>query len=691
MSLCAKTITANLNGLELSFDSNTGSIVEMNYGQMKMLKSGVENASIIDVAYPVPDFEPLRLASRYSKNAKITKGDGFVEIYWDELGTSRDNFKVNGKVSATVTLKEMPDGRSVSAVCKITNNSDLPVKQMIFPDFAGLLPFDGVNDTIFKTTGTSIRPFSEMPLNEVRNSIQFCMDSVNGQIQYTVGGMFHSSPFRWMDFGGYSGGISMFPKLWGWDERSIVRLHMSNTGERMRLLNIRTKDILPGESWTSEEWIFTGHKNAWAKGIEVFREYALSKINRKYPLPKHIAEAIGFRTIWMSLSWEKDQYDTFYKYSDVPKLLKEAGDHGLSEVVAWGWSNFFELPIKGWDHLGGEQELFNNSKDAMKKYGASFTPFYSILIQIPKSAERLGGTGSPDNWTQHLETIPMFQPSYSNRMTGSYLGPKNENWSKAAYSEISRIVDDGLTNICWDQFWNMAPDNNMIELAKELRDKQKSIDPEASLSGEELWNMELDCELLDYTWNWSCGDMTGFNSVLKYPRININNSGDPIKAEISFINNYFINAMPRKMDHPSGNEYITGINGSDYISNHKEFSDTLKDLKAVKEKFMPYFVNGTFISDCILTKRCDMTVIGTYVLDNSLIMLVMNNYNSTRNINMSVDLTPWIPSKSYKYKQELYDIKGNLVETKDITSRDRDIKTPEMKYGDLLIYKFNAI
>jgi len=61
-------VEAVLNGLEISIDGNTGSILSLNYpGPGKMLQAEPAEAALIDLAYPIKTFEPLRLATRFSE------------------------------------------------------------------------------------------------------------------------------------------------------------------------------------------------------------------------------------------------------------------------------------------------------------------------------------------------------------------------------------------------------------------------------------------------------------------------------------------------------------------------------------------------------------------------------------------------------------------------------------------------
>jgi len=73
----AKTVDVVLNDLELTIDADTGSILKMAYpGVGTLLESSPDKASIVDMAYPVEKFEPLRLSSRFSRGVRIDKKDG---------------------------------------------------------------------------------------------------------------------------------------------------------------------------------------------------------------------------------------------------------------------------------------------------------------------------------------------------------------------------------------------------------------------------------------------------------------------------------------------------------------------------------------------------------------------------------------------------------------------------------------
>ncbi len=79
-------IHATLNGLGITIDARTGGIVGLSYdGPGQILASPASEAAAIDLAYPIKVFEPLRLASRFSKDAQVSVNDNEVTIHYNHL------------------------------------------------------------------------------------------------------------------------------------------------------------------------------------------------------------------------------------------------------------------------------------------------------------------------------------------------------------------------------------------------------------------------------------------------------------------------------------------------------------------------------------------------------------------------------------------------------------------------------
>jgi hypothetical protein len=181
-------IEANLNGLAITLDADSGSILRLRYAGMTMLDSKQERATILDLAVPIKEFEPLRVASRFSHGAKIDVTKQSVTIHWERLGMSRDWADIGGSVSATVTLKAAADGRSVAMACEIRNGSKTPVRQVLFPDFAGLLPCCGTKDTTFRTSAFGMQPFVDLAPTEDSRVWHYVQPFAAYSVTYTSGG-----------------------------------------------------------------------------------------------------------------------------------------------------------------------------------------------------------------------------------------------------------------------------------------------------------------------------------------------------------------------------------------------------------------------------------------------------------------------------------------------------------------------
>ena len=120
-----------LNGVQIRLDADTGAIVKIAHPDVgTILEASSDKASLLELAYPLAEFEPLRLASRFSR-ARIEADDQGVTINYDRLGSSRKALDQRSNVSAAVTLRAAEDGESVIFVCRIHNRSDQPVPQVL--------------------------------------------------------------------------------------------------------------------------------------------------------------------------------------------------------------------------------------------------------------------------------------------------------------------------------------------------------------------------------------------------------------------------------------------------------------------------------------------------------------------------------------------------------------------------------
>ncbi|MBN1764113.1 MAG: hypothetical protein JW860_02555, partial [Sedimentisphaerales bacterium] len=687
---------------------------------------------IVDLAYPVPFYPPLRLASRFSNNVQITQTDDRVTIFWPKLGLNKQFDNIPGHVSATVVLKTAPDGKSVIMTCEIDNQSEHDVGQVMFPDFMGLLAFDGDAQTKFTTAGCSIAPFEILKTPEERlsyfyavdefykgsNWIEFIAGSYNDQSYYqseqkiqgiprapgihkVPGGTSHMMILDWMDLGSNKGGISLYPRRWGWDARPKTMLHLSPQTNKLRMLSCHSIKIPPGGKWQSQEYWLTPHRYGWAEGITSYEQWAKEHIHRKYAMPDRIKQAMGYRTALMSTitSWSDEQpslpvfendKDFVYTYGDLPELAKECAGHGLDELVLWVWGvpwhakNGLQLPLKTtFPAMGTLEELADRVKQC-KTIGVNTTLFISVLGMREPLASRYGVKIKSDwSWTYHPDMIPQFNPEYKLRGGFGLVDTSNEAWRKDVLRFIQALADSGLSSIAWDVYIGSPKTPNVYSLTDEIREITVRHDPQATFAAESINNIELEADHLDYTWNWMrYEDIRPFNRVFPAPRLNANIDNSPREVKLCFVDNVMMNIMPTV----PGN-----VNGSDSIANNPGLSKALKQCSNLRKQFMDYFTDGKLIGDCILTQYPPEGFhVSAYALPDSILMLVLNTSGEKSKIPLECDLAGWLESDTGKYKVNIYNSNGKLIRKKGINKSIWKSKTSKLPSLDIEIYEFRA-
>ena len=78
-----------------------------------------------------------------------------------------------------------------------------------------------------------------------------------------------------------------------------------------------------------------------------------------------------------------DPSDAVLRFADLPGLAKEAKEHGLVEMVLWGWTAAFDASLPApFPHLGTEQELLAAVREC-RKLGVNVAPFISVIQASP--------------------------------------------------------------------------------------------------------------------------------------------------------------------------------------------------------------------------------------------------------------------------------------------------------------------
>ncbi len=625
-------IRARLNGLEVVLDGVTGAIRKLIFpGPGALLEAEGGEAGLVDVAFPIPEFEPLRLAARHGARASVRQTDREVVITIPALAPSRPGMPVDGSVSAVVTLEADADGRSVLARCEVENRSSRPIRQVVFPELRGLVPVAGPDHTILKSCGFGSAPFRELLLPETDQ--WYAVNS--STVEYKAGGMFSALWGRWLDLGGLHGGLSVFPHRWGWDPQTTTVAQLRQETGRLRLLWVHPDEVKPGEKWKSGDWVITPHASGWAKGIEPYRAWVRSHVERKYSMPRHVREGLGFRTVWMCQNQPADPTDAVWRFRDLPDLARDAFDHGLEEMVLWGWGQAFDASLPApLPHLGTEGELLEAVRRC-RGMGVNVAPFISVLQASPRTAGRYG-LKVPDNngWTYHTEMIPRWNPPYASGLSCVQVGPANPKWQDEVADACRRWADKGLPSVSWDQYFTTRDAPGMQDLTRRIRDHARKRDPESTFSGEELWSVEIDCEWLDYTWNWGpYRDCQAFVNAFPAPRPNVNINRSAAEARFAFMDGLFLNVWPSKAD---------GINGSEMIGKVPALSEALKECAALRRRFLPYFTDGVFIGACLMTEPAPGVRLSAHVLPDRVLAILLNQ-GAEGSLRFRYDLSPWAP------------------------------------------------
>jgi len=671
------TTELTLSGLDICIDNQTGAVRRLAYpGVGVLLEADADEAGLVDAAYPMEGFEALRLAARHSGGARIESADDRVTIHIDRLGPSRPQFPSQGDVSATIEMRADADGRSIVLTCELVNGSDRPLRQVIFPELRGLAPVAGPDQTILKTCGFGSAPFRELVVPEID---QWYAES-SSTVEHKAGGMFSTMWGRWADLGGLNGGLSVFPRRWRWDPQVPVFVQLRQATQRLRLLWAHPVEVKPGETWTSGEWVLTPHANGWAKGIEPYRAFVRDHAKRAFPVPRHIREALGFRSVWMCQNQPADPTDAVWHFSDLPDLAREARVHGLTEMVLWGAMPGFDAALPGvFAHLGTEQEFIAAASEC-RELGVRAVPFVSVLQASPKTAGRYGLT-VPDNngWTYHTEMLPRWNPPYATGYSCVQVGPSNQQWQDEVVASLRAWADKGFASVSWDQYWTGQSAPTMQDLTRRIREYALTLDPEASFSGEELWNIEVDCDYLDYTWNWGTyRDCQAYTNAFPAPRRNVNINRSEAEAKFAFMDNLFLNVWPTKPD---------GINGSERIGNVPVLSRTLQECAALRERFLPYFTDGVLIGSCLLPEVAPGARVVAYQLPDRVLALVLNQ-GAEGALTFRYDLAPWVPGRD-AFTLSHFDQSGEPLDSSDVGAA-ATIQTQPLAPLQITAYEFVA-
>lgn len=695
--LPAETVT--LNGLRVTLDDATGNLLKLEFdGVGTLLEPAAGEGGLLDVAYPVQDFVALRLGTRYSRASAKRDGDAIV-LEYAPLAPSRTNVAMpEGTVKATITIKPAADKRSVILQAKIVNGSKGLIPQVLFPDLRGLRAVGTPAATQLRLPGNyPAHPFTEDPVPP--HAAQYYVNSGWKEYPPSVG-YYGANTLRWLDWGSGAGGLSVFERAWGTGVRPTLRTHRSQSHpDTIRLMWDHNVRVEPGATWESSEFWLTPHRGGWAKGIEPFRTYARSQMPQRPPLPPTVSANIGFQTVWMIQSPEKDPKYASFRFTDLPRIAEDAKAHGINQLVLWGWCQYFELPWKLRTECGTVEEFVDAVKKC-KEMGVVVSPFVSCYLLQSKHAERYGGSQGNPAWVYHPDMVPMMDPYY---LHAGYpvqfwsvfsINPTNKNYHADVLAAFREWADRGVTSWSWDQVFADKPGTGgLTDLLLEVRTMLREKDPQQTFSGEQVTTWEWDQGLLDYTWNWTDHvDCTPASSVLRTPRPNCNIEDSPRIVKAGAIDNMFLNVMPRKPDQP---------NGTALISDKPALSAAVREVAKMRAAYLDFFAEGTLLGESVLTEPAPAFVRAYHLAGkpgtgwndwrhrDHLLIFVMNNQAGPARIDLSTQLDLWLPP-ARTYTLQLLSSTGALAETWTHETPALRLTTRELAPLEIAVYDIQA-
>ncbi len=656
-----QTVSFKLNGVAFTFAKETGALVSLYHPACGQLIKG--GRGLIDVAWPLKfEYEILRAdpCGKHKPCPPVIEGDDKqVTLTWAALPMNTvmpELEAIEGGIGASVTLAACEDGRSIRMSCRVENHSATPVRQILFPDLSGLQPVAGVKDTRFTGLREYMHPFTELAdEGDMKDQFYASKPSLCGKF-LAAGGFFGESMRvgRWYDFGGLSGGLSVYCRHWGYGpdnpndmgRQDVAWVKLNNLENTLRIANVHYVTLEKGEAYESAEYILTPHAGGWVQGIGPYKEWVDQNKHRAVPLPKRVKDALGFRTIWATEQYPEDEDAAIWSYDQYPVVAQDMLDHGLYDLNVWGMFNQI-LPLAK-DQFYRKQGGFEKLKGIVAKLremGVELSPFISVLSIWEQMRERYGlekNDGAAAGWTENLKGVPNFVTPYMERYCCAFLwNHENDLWIQDVKDALRFLRDElGTPNIGWDQY--ILHKRVLYDIIDEFRKETRELYPEAEFFGESTFFFEADIDQLDYTWVWiyrngNMGqDTAPYSYVVETTRPQMNVDSNPVYAKYCFMDNVMMNVYPSKPDN---------VNGSALIREVPELSKALKQCAALRRAYLPYFVDGKILGDCVLSEDCRDARVTGYTLGDKALLFAVKHGDGDATIRY--DFTPFLTGRSF--------------------------------------------
>ena len=124
------------------------------------------------------------------------------------------------------------------------------------------------------------------------------------------------------------------------------------------------------------------------------------------------------------------------------------------------------------------------------------------------------------------------------------------------------------------------------------------------------------------------------------------------------------------------------------ISERPALSAALKEAASLRKQFLPFFVEGTFLGDSVLS-RPSSAFIRAYQLSTKLLIIVLNDQIQPQSAAFTSDLSLWLP-RSGSYEVQSFDSGGRLLETGSVSGSRWLGVTPPLQPEGLVLFVIEA-
>jgi hypothetical protein len=548
-------------------------------------------AGLLRLALPLPDHFSHHAEAGTHGAPDVLGTPGGLRLTYAALTTSE------GAVPVRIEIELGPDAETegLRLRARVHNGTDGVIPQVVFPQLLGLGPVDGADGTRLQLGRGRIRPLRDITMRP--DDAHFLQIPLQRYFEY---GYRKPHNMKWLDYGSARAGVTLFSRDPRYHTTGLLVERPDRAAAAVDLRWVHYPHIAPGETWDSGEFVLLPHGGDWYAGARAYQRFTARAF--PYNAPRRVREALGVRTVWAAVRGARPTFPL----SEIAAYAAEIADPelGLAELVLWHWWLKNGYPIFLDPRLGTEAQ-FKAALDRCRALGVPVSLFVSHKLQRdtdetdPAWVHRnAAGQRVLSNWTYGPGFVPRFGPPFMgthSMVRGSALSPGYRAQGLAEYRTIQEKY--GPVSICFDQFnawpqpdYNPAADGRpheegerLLDFGREARALVHAADPEGSFSGEHVTENKV--PVLDYTWEWTNGfeieASAPFRYVFPHFRLNANVNEHPRGALLAFMEGALLNVMPGNMH-------------SFRLRDCPDLVAVLKQLAALRRRFLPYFTEGQF-------------------------------------------------------------------------------------------------